>query len=66
MINLYAYKIKHQSINKHLIWDTNNSIEKKIKINYAVYFSINLILNNKIKIIKKQKKNTYVISGKTR
>jgi hypothetical protein len=29
MINLYAYKIKHQSINKHLIWDNNNSIERK-------------------------------------
>jgi hypothetical protein len=53
MINLYAYKIKYQSINKYLIWDNDNSIEKKN--NYTVYFSINLILNNKIKTIKKPK-----------
>jgi hypothetical protein len=47
MIKTYAYKIKHQPKNRHLFKTIIS--RKQIKINNAVHFSTNLILNNKIK-----------------
>jgi hypothetical protein len=50
MIKIYGKKIEYQSKNKNLfkkviiLWKA-----KKNKTNHAVYFSTNLILNDKIK-----------------
>jgi hypothetical protein len=47
MINTDAHKIEHQSKNKHLF--ATIIPRKKIKINNAVYFPTNPILNDEIK-----------------
>jgi len=49
MIKINAYKIKHQPKNKHLF--ETITPRNQTKINNAVHFPTNLILNDKIKKI---------------
>jgi hypothetical protein len=46
MIKTYAHKIKHQPKNRHLF--ETIIPRKQTRINNAIYFSTNLILNDKI------------------